>query len=109
MLLGGRQNRLIGGVLLNQARSKAQVSCSGKNSDLIFKCRVNNGDGHSINKKRAPMDHAYGNDPTFLPTSSLFIEEYSTRIEWFYNISNNAEINLESGLPYAFNPCQVVG
>lgn len=90
----GTQNRLLGGILVNQRRH-ARAPCvdsSDRYSHISGLCSTGEASSHS-----------FGYDPVFLKNSPLNVmESVYQKKNQYYNLSNPAQVNA-LGVPYAFH------
>ncbi|GLI62029.1 hypothetical protein VaNZ11_004606, partial [Volvox africanus] len=126
-------NRIVGGLLLHTTRrtlrslteAADQSACSGEGScvcgfsgldascnwyDVAFLQTSDKAASYlrrlyaGINNSLAP----YGVDPIFLRSSSLYREDLSSKLSWYYNTSDPSEVS-PTGTPYGFSARPLLG
>ncbi|GIM03190.1 hypothetical protein Vretimale_7995 [Volvox reticuliferus] len=126
-------NRIVGGLLLHTTRrtlrslseGAGQHTCSEERScgcgffgmdascnwyDVAFLQTTGKAASYlkrlfaGINNSLAP----YGVDPIFLRSSSLYREDLSSKLSWYYNISDPSEVS-PTGTPYGFTARPLLG
>jgi hypothetical protein len=108
----GRGNSIVGGILLSQWRSDTHSVwhdfCFARYSHLVALCHQISDQQRSMHSASSLTVSAFGKDPAFNPSSTLFSRTAAMNEADFYNMSSGSPEVTDSGFPAAFIPGSVL-